>query len=353
MAVYNNGLPNENLRWFDIYETLYDNGGYVVWKSPSSAYQAEAKVNKWSKWKPQDLRGLIVDDEARFKANNWGISIPFVTSIEEAFKGCSEDEWHYLLPKGTEDSPYRIGDFRGYRADATSPFRTLSIDKNVAVAGDSVKVTLYCRMFNSTNEDGMLGLSDMGDLDGCRAAFIMKKPNGDYEVVMSDYIANNHGSATAEFSAIPNGSSYIGNYTVMAALTKGDGTYYPLPIKPKTFEVETNKIYTSFNIGEVIIEPSIISGTAYFTWGTEEEEESFTSNCIFELTDDNYFLQMSIPSTGIQTINRGEEKAFVLSWARIDLPDYVITLAEQDRLMCRASINNGQYVTGYTNVSLF
>jgi hypothetical protein len=181
----------------------------------------------------------------------------------------------------------------------------------------------------------------------------MKKPNGNYEVVMSDYIANNHGSATAEFSPIPNGSAFIGNYTVMAALTKGDGTYYPLPIKPKTFEVETTKVYTSFNMGEVIIEPSIISGTAYFTWGIEEDEESFTSNCTFELTDDNYSLQMSIPSTGIQTINRGEEKAFVLSWARKDLPDYVITLAEQGRLMCRASINNGQYVTGYTNVSLF
>lgn len=352
--VYNNGLPKENLHWFDIYETLYDNGGVVKLSKYASAFKADAKPNKWSKWKPQDIRGLIVDDEARFKANNWSISIPFVNGYEEAFKGCSEDDWHYILPKGNEDSPYRIGDFRGYRADATSPFRTLYLDNNVAVAGDVVKATLYCRMFNDTNEDGMLGLSDMGELADCRAAFIMKKPSGEFEVVMSDYIANNHGSASAEFSPIPNGSSYIGTYTVMAALTKGDGTYYPLPIQPKTFLVETIKVYTLFVIGEIIINSSVINGSAYFTWGTEEEEESFEPSSVnFELANKDGWTLKTISSTGIYPVARGEEKAFVLNWTRNDLGSDIIMLAEKGELMCRASINNGQYVTGYTTVTLF
>lgn len=352
--VYNNGLPKENLRWFDIYETLTDNGGFVSLSYRDTAYKAEANCNKWSKWKPQAIRGLIVDDEARFRANNWGISIPFVNGYEEAFKGCSEDDWHYILPKGNEDSPYRIGDFRGYRADATSPFRTLSLDKTVAVANDVVKATLNCRMYNDTNEDGMLGLSDMGELDGCRVAFIMKKPNEQFEVVMSDYIANNHGSASAEFSPIPNGSSYIGTYTVMAALTKGDGTYYPLPIKSKTFLVESIKIYTSFVIGEITIDSSVINGSAYFTWGTEEEDESFEPASVnFELANKDGWTLKTISSTGIYPVSRGEEKAFVLDWARNDLGSDIIMLAEKGELMCRASINNGLYVTDYTTVTLF
>lgn len=343
-------IGSSNVSMDTIKSTLQGGGGSVS-NDLLTFFTTGAKINPWSKWKPIIYPADFVDNEASFKAYDWGIAIPTVNSIEKAFEGSSV--WTHKLPTGGSNAPYRLGDFRNYRPDATSPFRELYVSHTKAVAGDEIEATLYCRMFNDSNESGMLGLTDLGTLSGCKVIFIKKGPTG-YETATSDYISANHGSASAKFKKIPNGSSYLGNHVIMAALTKGDGIYYPLPISSKTVVVEVITVYTAATIGNVTIDSSILSGSAFFTWGTTESASSKSVSCVFELVNENDYLQQSFDATlKTQTVSRGERKAFYLNISRSSLYSSVISLAEQGKLKCRASFNNGNYVTSYTYVTLF
>lgn len=240
MAVINNGLPKTNLKADDIRDTLNANGGSVT-NDHLTFFKASAKINRWSKWKPIHIPNAdFVDDESRFAAYDWGISIPWVVNdLTAAFNGCSESDYALNLPKGGSSSPYRLGDFRGYRADATSPFYEIQLDRGSAVAGDSVTATLYCRMYNSSNQAGMLGLADMATLKDCHVIFIKKSPSGSLSTAMSsETISAHHGMASATFSAFTTASHELGTHTIMAALTKGNGTYYLLPVNKASVKVE-------------------------------------------------------------------------------------------------------------------
>lgn len=228
-------IPSTSVSMDTIKQTLTEYGGSVS-NDLLTFFTSGAKINPWSKWKPIIYPADFVDSEASMKAYNWGINVSGLTttSVSEAFNGSTINEWRYTLPTGGARAPYRLGDFRKYRADATSPFREIGITSNEIVAGDSLTVTLYCRMFNTTNEDGMLGLNDIGDFDGCYVMFIKKSPSGTYSTVQSTApISANHGSASAVFSNFTNASGDLGVHTIMAALYK-NGVYYRLPISKKT-----------------------------------------------------------------------------------------------------------------------
>lgn len=232
-------IPSTSVSIDSIKQTLADYGGSVS-NDLLSFFTANAKINRWSKWKPIPIPADFVDDESKMKEYDWGINIPWVYGdLNAAFNGCSESDYSFKLPTGGSNSPYRLGDFRNYRADATSPFYEIQLDRGSAVAGDAVTATLYCRMYNSSNQAGMLGLADMGTLSNCYVIFIKKDPTGSLKTAMStSTISANHGSVSATFGAFSTASYELGTHTIMAALTKGDGTYYLLPVNKASVKVE-------------------------------------------------------------------------------------------------------------------
>lgn len=232
-------IPSTSVSMDTIKQTLTDYGGSVS-NDLLTFFTSGANINKWSKWKPIAIPADFVDSEDSMKAWDWGINIPSVYGdLSAAFNGCSESAYSLKLPSGGSGSPYRLGDFRNYRADATSPFYEISLDRNSAIAGESVTATLYCRMFNTSNQAGMLGLADMGTLSNCYAIFIKKDPSGNLTTATSTTtISANHGSVSATFAAFSTASYELGTHTIMAALTKGDGTYYLLPVSKASVKVE-------------------------------------------------------------------------------------------------------------------
>ena len=97
-----------------------------------------ANIKKWSKNKPIKHNCLFKPTEAQKKEANYGISnIPYYRLLEKmtqdvvngSMKNATNistldtriEPWHYQHPIGGYASPYRLGDFDGYFANAESP----------------------------------------------------------------------------------------------------------------------------------------------------------------------------------------------------------------------------------------
>ena len=100
-------------------------------------------INKWSKNKPIKHNCLFKPTEAQKKEANYGISnIPYYRLLgkmtQDVINGSMEnatnistldtriEPWHYQHPIGGYASPYRLGDFDGYFANASAPIGAIT-----------------------------------------------------------------------------------------------------------------------------------------------------------------------------------------------------------------------------------
>ena len=135
MAVYEI-LPEANLSMDDVRDTLNANGGSVG-NDLVSYFSASANINKWAKYKPEDYKKNfnLTDDER--KSNHYGLTMNAYQYLLNASSIIAKDgkidisndknsflyklckgtlgQFDYVLPKGGENSPYRLGDFRRYK----------------------------------------------------------------------------------------------------------------------------------------------------------------------------------------------------------------------------------------------
>lgn len=115
MAVYD-VLPTTNLKVDDVVDTLRANGGVIGVDGNgmirlSDLFTEGANINQWSLRKPFVA---AVDFTDTWKS---GFSLGY-ESVEQ------QNVFVYTRPTGGKDSPYRLGDFRGYNSKATPPAST-------------------------------------------------------------------------------------------------------------------------------------------------------------------------------------------------------------------------------------
>ena len=72
-----------------------------------------SKINKWSKYKPVNFNSTSTLTDTDFRTVKYGFNIP--TSVTASALGV----WVYQIPTGGANSPYRLGDFRGYNHSST------------------------------------------------------------------------------------------------------------------------------------------------------------------------------------------------------------------------------------------
>lgn len=80
------------------------------------------RINKWSKYKPTRYSAIAPTMDQFWKANDGYCGFDLTTArISNAtdVDGMVNNVWTYLPPRGGEDEPYRLGDFRGYEHNAT------------------------------------------------------------------------------------------------------------------------------------------------------------------------------------------------------------------------------------------
>ena len=136
-------LPMVNLKAEDIRDTLNANGGSVT-NDILTFFSTNAKINKWSLNKPEDYKKDFDLTEAERIENHYSLNMdsyqyligdPKVIIVKDGRIDISNDttgflyklckgtlgQFDYKLPKGGANSPYRLGDFRGYDPKAPSP----------------------------------------------------------------------------------------------------------------------------------------------------------------------------------------------------------------------------------------
>lgn len=255
MAVINNGLPKTNLKSIDIRDTLNANGGKTSNKT-SSFFKEDANINKWSKHKPivTGYKNDIIVPFDSDKWNNQSGNVPVsVNDYKTAWNGCSVDEWYtYTLPKGGEDEPLRKGDFRGYRADATPPFKAFTVDNTEAdtteINGNSTTCQIYMRNFLNNEEDpiegGMLSLKDLGIFNKIGTTYkvavvdkFKKEGTGSetWEIYKGDTLSANwvQSNVTLKTWTVND----VGLHELAPVLAADNGNYLPLPFPHRLLRV--------------------------------------------------------------------------------------------------------------------
>lgn len=255
MAVINNGLPKTKLKSIDIRDTLNANGGKTSNKT-SSFFKEDANINKWSKHKPivTGFKNDIIVPFDSDKWNNQSGSVPVaVNDYKTAWNGCSVDEWYdYQLPKGGEDEPLRKGDFRGYRADATPPFKAFAVDNTEAdtteINGNTTICQIYMRNFLNDEEDpiegGMLSLKDLGIFNKIGTTYkvaivdkFKKEGTGTeaWEIYKGDTLSENwvQSNVTLKTWTVND----VGLHELAPVLAADNGNYIPLPFPHRLLRI--------------------------------------------------------------------------------------------------------------------
>lgn len=136
-----------------------------------------ANINKWSKNKPIKHNCLFKPTEAQKKEANYGISnIPYYRLLgkmtQDVINGSMKnatnistldtriEPWHYQQPMGGYASPYRLGDFDGYFANALAPIGAIteteiesSLSGKVSVVFNKNTDTVSSLTFNDLASD--------------------------------------------------------------------------------------------------------------------------------------------------------------------------------------------------------
>lgn len=281
------------LKAIDIRDTLKHYGGNVD-DNTASYFTASANINRWSKHKPMVNRKLFLP----FKDDAWNKqtgTIPKVymqsnlqhqDALAEVWAGCTEDDWfQYALPTGGTSEPLRMGDFRGYRADATSPFKSF-MSTATEIEPTNGTATFYLNLRYYLNDElaeadgGMLSLSDialaLNDYEYFAlivAKFTPKNAIGGntrYIAWIGDSTKEaDWGELVTSINIGMINTTNEGTYEFAAALTDGHSYHIKLPLPHVTMTAEI------WHENDYIEEPS---GDAYYTEWKDDITGEFKTN---------------------------------------------------------------------------
>lgn len=110
----------------EVRDVLSAAGGSVS-NDVTSFFKSGAKINEWARYKPEKYaKDFDLTDNDRYLNNHgfdtstFGGNANTLSAILTLAKG--GNTWKYVLPEGGKNSPYRLGDFRGYDTAAKPPF---------------------------------------------------------------------------------------------------------------------------------------------------------------------------------------------------------------------------------------
>lgn len=248
------------LKAIDIRDTLNHYGGKVT-NDTTSYFTTDANINRWSKHKPI-ING---DPFLPFKSDAWDnqvgtipkvymhSNLQYEPALIEVWNGCSEDEWfQYELPNGSSDQPLRLGDFRGYRADATSPFKSFTSDSTEieptnGTATFYLNIRYYLNDENAQADGGMLSLEDIAlDLNNYEyymllvAKFTPKNtgPTQYKAWIGSSTKTANWGELVSSIDIGMINSTNEGTYEFAVGLTDNHSNHIKLPFQHITLKAE-------------------------------------------------------------------------------------------------------------------
>lgn len=179
-------IPDTDISLATQVRDVLNAAGGTVNNNLSSLFTHEAGINMWSKHKPVVLAEDFPDygsDWWRGERGNCGITPVVVYNTTELLHAYDngEAEWSYRIPRGGENEPLRLGDFRGYCTDALPPVHDFSVDDEVCVGGTVTASLAILSKFGSLSLAD-IALTDSGGLqvgmDGLKLGFVITDGEG-------------------------------------------------------------------------------------------------------------------------------------------------------------------------------
>lgn len=210
---------------------------------------AHPNINRWSKWKPISYQSLVGLTEDQLKSSNCGMIIPSFTTVGalvDYYNNNPSLKWEYNKPSGGANSPYRLGDFRGYEHSAIKFYNVLIPEFSVGIGGVTVEMPM-------TLSQGSMVWSDLYGIEPSSLYFGVRGSNGQTVVESENILTDNTGYVT-----LPTTSS-IQVYAFLAKKSEVDplqftkyyalegGTAYAQYSQSGVRAEMINTLYTSIN----------------------------------------------------------------------------------------------------------
>lgn len=177
-------IPDNNINLATNIRDVLNGAGGVVDNNIVTFFSANAKLNRYSKYKPVRSSCLFNMTDALFKEVNYGYRIPDPVNLNTYIGGingtstpsqwakpdvASEElkhGWYYQRPTGGIDQPYRIGDFRKYNTSAPqSLFGEVQAPSNIDQNTKSMYVSL---------DTGTFAISDFSHFNNMHIGVLIK-----------------------------------------------------------------------------------------------------------------------------------------------------------------------------------
>lgn len=163
-------------------------------------------INKWSKYKPviyPNIAGLVESD---FQAANFGITYTEYSDIISLFSAIilSNVQWGYSKPTGGINSPYRLGDFRGYAHASVNPVSNYNCPTEAYTGIDGA--ILSVSLVNGNVVEGNLVLADIPSINVCYIGLAVKNNYGYKYVTSNNTIYDGAHSVSMPIHGLLNGT---------------------------------------------------------------------------------------------------------------------------------------------------
>ncbi len=149
-------IPETNISIIDVKETLGEST-YDLGKLCKSS-----KINPWSKYKPISYKNPA--DWPAGTDGNYGLTpkrLGSVSEVVDVYDG-ENNGWIYTPPSGGENSPYRLGDFRGYCHKAIKG-ASISMPYGTTMYTEDSSIPIYLNIKLITTSQ--LSLADIASLE--------------------------------------------------------------------------------------------------------------------------------------------------------------------------------------------
>lgn len=294
----------------EIGQVLLQDGGSVDINAALTYFKAAAKTNVWSFRKPYNFKGVVgkLTDE-QIRSIDCGLSWRNAqVGAPNGIKGKMDGDmnyWEYDRPIGTEESPFRNGDYAGYHPDAPPMIQGFFVPNEASNETSGVFVSATAVVTKSVGYNVVL--ADVGNFENAYAGVYLEHENDSsiYRIYKNEDVALKEGSFNVDIPAYdlnPTGKWNVYPFMIL------NGAYFTIPnVQPSSINIVStlfscNVMPTKRTDGTQAIDYTIRvhSATSSVTWTNNVWKLRFNKRG-YEGASQTYEMEGTLPSP--QTIN--------------------------------------------------
>lgn len=328
-------LNEINLADYDVRDTLNEYGG-VTDNVFGSKFRRTANVNKWSKRKPTNYRGMLFekgDEEPRQWQGDDGMcgfdksSVMFGV-VEDLVSACMANwNYRYVYPEGGEEYPFRIGDYRGYYPKAMNPILSFDISGQIAANDNGSSMTFRVMGNGDVNEEVNLTLKDflydsVSSAEQMRLCIIITDKSGVVKLTKTGDAIGSAKGFVKEVSVYQTELGEAGSYLAFVALYNAQPKrYMALPIG-----------YTEFRIVNSVDAEKLgwVQGSGSITYDGSGRY-TYTGQLSYSPTFETAYVFIELQINGVNTGN-GEQVQLVKQSQSADGKIFYMTYSRTEKI---------------------